>query len=215
MSKQAKKETIKFLEKNIKELEEISKELILSKDTEWKKHDKLQYGYGYKDSNNKEYIQFDLDAQGFLGGQYWGLQYSPNDDYLDGANIKIYDEKERTGKGNDIFIIEKIKENWYFYYEDYDGKVNIKTIERCNMNYKELIIAHGFSINNKETLLKDKKCGCFYCLKIFNPNEIKEWSYDRGGTAICPCCNIDSIIGESSNYPITKEFLEKMKEYWF
>ena len=72
-------------------------------------------------------------------------------------------------------------------------------------------------------LKKDKVCGCFYCLKIFSPEDIKEWLVakdegnlcDRYGTAICPYCGIDSVIGESSGYPITKEFLAKMKEYWF
>jgi len=34
-------------------------------------------------------------------------------------------------------------------------------------------------------------------------------------TALCPHCGIDSVIGESSSVPITKEFLGKMKKYWF
>lgn len=79
----------------------------------------------------------------------------------------------------------------------------------------EVIEAHQFSINHKSELLKGKKCGCFYCLEIFNPNEIKEWIDDIKGTAICPYCGIDSIIGESSRYPITEDFLKKMQEYWF
>ena len=53
-----------------------------------------------------------------------------------------------------------------------------------------------------------------------NPNEIKEWiiannSCDKRGTAICPKCNIDSVIGESSGFPITKEFLIAMNKRWF
>ena len=28
-------------------------------------------------------------------------------------------------------------------------------------------------------------------------------------------CDIDSVIGDSSGFPITKEFLKKMNEYWF
>lgn len=79
----------------------------------------------------------------------------------------------------------------------------------------EIVLAHKYSSNHKEKLLKDTKCGCFYCLKIFNPKEITNWCSDIGGTAICPYCGIDSIIGESSEYPITKNFLGKMKEYWF
>ncbi len=79
----------------------------------------------------------------------------------------------------------------------------------------DLINAHSFSSNHKKQLLQDKKCGCFYCLEIFDPKEIKEWVPDYEGTAICPYCGLDSIIGESSGYPITKEFLSKMKARWF
>ena len=82
------------------------------------------------------------------------------------------------------------------------------------------IVAHKFSSNHKPELEKDSVCGCFYCLTIFHPSEIKEWiiedtAIDSRGTAICPYCSIDSVIGESSGYPITEEFLEKMQEHWF
>ena len=83
-----------------------------------------------------------------------------------------------------------------------------------------LILAHQFSNNHKPELEKDHKCGCFYCLEIFDPAEIEEWLIhdnpcDRRGTAICPYCDIDSVIGESSGFPITKEFLEAMNKVWF
>lgn len=80
---------------------------------------------------------------------------------------------------------------------------------------EDYVNAHEFSYNHKEQLQKDKKCGCFYCLTIFSPKEIVEWIDDALGTAICPYCGVDSIIGESSGYPITKEFLTKMKKFWF
>ncbi len=74
--------------------------------------------------------------------------------------------------------------------------------------------AHKYSINNKRALLKDELCGCFFCLKIFSPTEITDW-IDKDQTALCPRCSIDSIIGESSGFPITEEFLEKMRDRWF
>lgn len=88
---------------------------------------------------------------------------------------------------------------------------------------EDYIEAHKFSNNHMEQLKKDKLCGCFNCLRIYSPSEIEEWLIsedennlcDRYGTAICPYCYIDSVIGESSGYPITKEFLAKMKEAWF
>lgn len=90
--------------------------------------------------------------------------------------------------------------------------------------------AHKFCSNHGDKLINDRICGCFYCLSIFSPSEIHrwikhkkpvktgkfdEWIIDEHLTAFCPYCGIDSVIGESSGYPITKDFLEKMNERWF
>ena len=80
--------------------------------------------------------------------------------------------------------------------------------------------AHEFSSNHKPELEQDQTCGCFYCKKIFRSHEIKEWLLDDNpcdwrGTAICPYCDVDSVIGESSGFPITEEFLSEMKDFWF
>ena len=83
------------------------------------------------------------------------------------------------------------------------------------MDNKQLKEAHKFCSNHKDALQKDKICGCFYCLQIFSPTEIIVWLKDTKGTAICPYCGIDSVIGEHSGYPITKEFLLEMNKYWF
>ena len=85
---------------------------------------------------------------------------------------------------------------------------------------EEVVQAHRFSSSHKARLEKDKVCGCFYCLEIFDPAEIEMWltgdnPCDQGGTALCPYCGIDSVIGESSGFPITKEFLKRMHDYWF
>ena len=80
---------------------------------------------------------------------------------------------------------------------------------------KSVIAAHEYCANNKESLQKDSVCGCFYCLAIFSPTEITEWIKDEKDTALCPCCGIDSVIGEGAGYPITKEFLREMKKHWF
>ena len=85
---------------------------------------------------------------------------------------------------------------------------------------QDVVMAHRFSNNHKKALEPEQKCGCFYCLSIFNSSEIEEWLIDpnpcdRHGTALCPKCDIDSVIGESSGYPITSEFLKAMNKYWF
>ena len=94
----------------------------------------------------------------------------------------------------------------------------------------DYIKAHKFCTNHGDKLKNDKICGCFYCLSIFSPTEIQQWmkhkTYVKTGgppewiideqlTGFCPYCGVDSVIGESSGYPITKEFLEKMQKHWF
>ena len=79
----------------------------------------------------------------------------------------------------------------------------------------DIIGAHAFSSNHKKELVRDEVCGCFHCLAIFSPREIVNWLRDTEGTALCPYCGIDSVLGESSGFPITAEFLEKMQAYWF
>jgi hypothetical protein len=85
--------------------------------------------------------------------------------------------------------------------------------------YEDYIKAAEFASNHRQSLINDKVCGCYYCLEIFSPSEIVEWSSESDDeidvTASCPYCLIDSVIGESSGYPITKEFLKEMQKYAF
>ena len=76
--------------------------------------------------------------------------------------------------------------------------------------------AHDCSIRNKEQIEKSEQCGCFNCGKIFPSSEIVDYLPDEGGqTALCPYCGIDSVIGDASGFPVTKEFLKKMNKRWF
>lgn len=84
-----------------------------------------------------------------------------------------------------------------------------------NFTREEYLAAHKFSANHKKELLQDDTCGCFFCCKIFHPSNIKYWIEDTSGTATCPCCGMDSVIGASSGYPITKEFLQGMNDVCF
>ncbi|WP_245197274.1 hypothetical protein [Labrys sp. LIt4] len=46
--------------------------------------------------------------------------------------------------------------------------------------------------------------------------KIEEWIDDSAGTALCPECGIDSVIGSASGYPVDdRDFLEAMHELWF
>ena len=87
------------------------------------------------------------------------------------------------------------------------------------MEQHDLCAAHEASRFNREGLGHDKKCGCFFCLKIYSPSEIEEWSPEEYEgeevTAICPHCGIDSVLGESSGFPITQDFLKVMHHKYF
>jgi len=80
------------------------------------------------------------------------------------------------------------------------------------------IAAHKHSIEHREELLASESCGCFYCRRIFKPSEIREWidiTDGVGQTAMCPYCGIDSVLGSASGFPITIEFLARMRRFWF
>lgn len=77
---------------------------------------------------------------------------------------------------------------------------------------------HKYSFQNKKKLENVKKCGCGYCLKIFNTNEIGEWLNDKEDkTALCPYCGKDCIIPESTNqeYLLTEDLLRKINQEYF
>jgi len=56
--------------------------------------------------------------------------------------------------------------------------------------YKQL---HNLSFKNKKLFKKYNEVSCFFCLKDSLVISIKEWT-DKGQTALCPKCNIDSLI---------------------
>ncbi len=75
--------------------------------------------------------------------------------------------------------------------------------------------AHTHSSRHKAEVQASNVCGCFYCLKTFPPSDIREW-IDKGQTALCPHCVIDSVLGSKSGYPVTDQgFLRRMYDRWF
>lgn len=128
----------------------------------------------------------------------------------------IGEDLSREACSEEVFRI--CKENGIRSYNK--GENSMPRWSKQHARYRYLERAHNKSSNHKPELENDQRCGCFYCLKIFNPVEIKEWivdeiSIDWQGTAICPYCGVDSVIGESSGFPITYEFLKEMQGCWF
>lgn len=81
---------------------------------------------------------------------------------------------------------------------------------------EDLKRAHTLSYANRSRLAHAGACGCFYCLKVFTPDQIIDWSLDTPDeTAICPYCGIDSVIGDNEGYRLTDDFLKAMYAEWF
>jgi hypothetical protein len=81
----------------------------------------------------------------------------------------------------------------------------------------ELKLAQRHSVNHRRHIAASERCGCFSCMAIFLPADITNWVVEQGGgeTACCPRCDVASVIGSASGFPITKEFLDAMRSYWF
>lgn len=77
---------------------------------------------------------------------------------------------------------------------------------------EDLRVGHAASARHKKQLEHEGKCGCFYCLRMFNLDRIEDW-IDDGETALCPYCGIDSVVPLTDN--VTEEFLKKMQQFWF
>jgi hypothetical protein len=43
------------------------------------------------------------------------------------------------------------------------------------MKKEDVIVAHRYSSNHRESILASDVCGCFYCLSILSFSEIKDW----------------------------------------
>lgn len=75
--------------------------------------------------------------------------------------------------------------------------------------------AHKASSRNREQIERSKQCGCFSCCRIFPASEVTDYVSREEPTALCPYCYTDSVLGDASGYPITKEFLKEMNKRWF
>lgn len=70
------------------------------------------------------------------------------------------------------------------------------------------------AMKNKNSLSFCTKVGCFHCMKIYEKQEIKEYT-DNNETAICPYCQVDSVIGDSLGFPLNQQILERANKFWF
>lgn len=84
-----------------------------------------------------------------------------------------------------------------------------------------------FCTHHRALLAQSERAGCFYCLAVFAPAEIKEWIDEphtaagpsggvsaEGVTALCPRCGIDSVL-PSAKVPLDTPLLRQMNAHYF
>ncbi|MBA4177987.1 MAG: cytoplasmic protein [Leptothrix sp. (in: Bacteria)] len=92
----------------------------------------------------------------------------------------------------------------------------------------DLLAAYRHTTDNRAEIESSRSCGCCSCVQIFPPDDIVAWSgldassFDdpdaaslSGGTALCPHCGREAVIGDNSGYRIDAAFLTTMNEAWF
>ncbi|WP_221227107.1 hypothetical protein [Novosphingobium sediminicola] len=93
-----------------------------------------------------------------------------------------------------------------------------KSAQTASMSFpnETLDAAHRHSANHKAELERSEVCGCFFCEKAFAVKDIAEWVDDESGTALCPRCGVDAVIGSASGFPVADaKFIGAMRERWF
>ena len=127
-------------------------------------------------------------------------------------------EEYANGRGSERYkILLSITRSIQGYYQN---TLWVHLWKQSKFTHFDAILAHKYCSNNKLELETNPKCGCFYCVEVFDSSEITEWLIDdnpadKHGTAVCPKCGIDSVISEGSGYPITEDFLDIMDSIWF
>ncbi len=81
---------------------------------------------------------------------------------------------------------------------------------------KALLTAHKHASNNEDEIGASEECACFHCLETFPKEEIEDWvEGETGNTAVCPRCDVESVLGDAAGFPLTEEFLDAMRQQYF
>jgi hypothetical protein len=85
-----------------------------------------------------------------------------------------------------------------------------------NIPIDTLESAHRHSSKHQAEIEQSEICACFSCCKSFSASDIDEWLDDEDGTALCPNCGIDAVIGSASGFPVADaDFICAMHKHWF
>lgn len=185
-----------------------------------------EFRFDTNDTFEKEYRQVFLrTAKSVPHASFTACAVSSGD--LESRHYFSYTDgylKRKYVCSEDRFLQEKCPECGAEFHEDSYNltEEEIRLDEYYSFSDEDLKRALTFCRNHKPELEKDTRCGCFFCREIFSPIEIEDWDMEEEndrGTALCPHCDAsifgyDSVIGESSGYPITADFLRQLDDYW-
>ena len=80
----------------------------------------------------------------------------------------------------------------------------------------QIAAALKHAVNNEDEVKASDQAGCFHCLEIFDISEIEDWVEGETGTsAVCPHCDVESVIGDAAGFPLTEEFLDELRQQHF
>ncbi|MBP3300456.1 MAG: hypothetical protein J6M34_03010 [Clostridia bacterium] len=109
----AKEECVRFLNDNRDEMEEIAVNLLAEERVAFGQFGERAYSYTPADN----FVEFEVDGQGMLGGQYWSLIYTKDGSFHGNAETYLWEEP----LGNNVYRAEKLTGNWWYLWSDYDG----------------------------------------------------------------------------------------------
>jgi hypothetical protein len=66
---------------------------------------------------------------------------------------------------------------------------------------------------NRQFMVPGSACRCFHCLKEFPAEDVSHWT-DRGKTALCPRCGIDSVLSNSAD-ELTDDLIRRLQATYF
>ena len=139
--------------------------------------------------------QCDYDICKFCGWE--------NDNWFEGGGANDLSLAEYE-KRYDMYVYLNPRYTWTS-----NGYPELNQTDRCSY-------WHQYSTSNQQRILSSKRCGCFFCNKIFESNLVFEYYMkDKNGpTAICPFCGVDSLLPDSS-VELSLELLKDMHSIWF
>lgn len=160
----------------------------------------------------------------FQGDLISGISFSLND-------TAVITGGPRAGEAVAVISLEALEPEPIYLVEVLSGQGDLlqpqsalrlhvdRSVQQHDGADADHVSANPHSSQHREKVLASTQCGCFYCLAVFSPNEIREWvdagATGQGQTALCPICGIDSVLPDRAGIPLTLDSLTRMREHWF